>query len=200
MKQQTTKMQAKDYITCGIFSAICIVAMLLAAVMNLSGYTTAFYPALASFFIGILYVVLCVKVPKRGAVLVFGIVPCLYFFLSGVTEGLIGTVCVIVFSLIVEALLWNHHDSMKHITVSGMIYTLYLSLAGSAEPFLFTDVYCNNALAHGINETLVGQMRIMYGMKWLWALVIFGTALLTLAGIMVGRRMMKKHLKKAGIL
>lgn len=200
MKNLSAKMQAKDYITCGIFSAICIIAMLLAAVMNLSGYTTMFYPALASFFIGILYVVLCVKVPKRGAVLVFGIVPCLYFFLSGVVEGLIGSVCVIVFSLISEGILWNRHNSIKSITVSGVVYTLYLSLAGSAEQFLFTEVYCDNALAHNINETLVAQMRAMYGVKWLWALVIFGTALLTLAGIMVGRRMMKKHLKKAGVL
>lgn len=200
MNKKIKKLQAKDYITCGIFSAICIVAMLIAAVMNMSGYTTAFYPALASLFIGILYVVLLAKVPKRGAVLVFGVVPCMYFFLSGVTEGLIGAACLLAFSLIAEAILWNRHDSVKRITVSGIIYTFYLSLAGSAEHFLFTDTYCSNALAAGINEKLVEQMRMMFDKKWLWAVVILCTALLTFFGIMIGRRIMSRHLRKAGIL
>lgn len=199
-KDAANRLEAKEYITCGVFSALCIVAMLLAAVMNMSGYTTAFYPALASLFIGILYAVLCVKVPKRGAVLAFGIVPCLYYFLSGVTEGLIGTVCVIVFSLFAEAILANHRKSMGRIAVSGVVYTLYLSLAGSAEPFLFTDLYCDNALSHGINKTVVAQMRGMFSIKWMWPLVILVTALFTLAGIMIGKKIMKKHLKKAGIL
>lgn len=198
--EKNKKLQAKDYITAGIFSALCIVVMLIAAIVNISGYTTAFYPTVASFFIGILYVILLVKVPKRGVLLIFGIVPCIYFFLSGVLEGLIGAGCVIAFSLIAEAILSKHHDSVKYITVSGVIYTLYLSLAGSAEHFLLTDTYCDNALAAGVNETVVEQMRVMFNLKWMWPIVILSTALFTYFGILIGRRIMKKHLKKAGIL
>ena len=91
MKQNNDqKMEGRDFIACGIFSLLCMLAMVLAAVTNMSGYTAAFYPAAASFFIGILYVIMINKVKKRGAVLVFSIVPCLYFFTSGLVEGMIG--------------------------------------------------------------------------------------------------------------
>ena len=38
----------------------------LAAITNLSGYTAVFYPAVAAFFIGILYVIMTGKVQKGG--------------------------------------------------------------------------------------------------------------------------------------
>lgn len=67
MKQNSSqKMQGKDYITCGIFSLFCMVSMVLAAITNLSGYTAVFYPAVAAFFIGILYVIMTGKVQKGG--------------------------------------------------------------------------------------------------------------------------------------
>lgn len=201
MKQNSSqKMQGKDYITCGIFSLLCMAAMVLAAVMNLSGYTAMFYPAVAAFFIGILYVIVTSKVQKGGAILVFSIVPCLYFFASGLLEGLIGAAGVLLFGALAERILKKNRSSMTVITVSGVVYTLYMSTLGLAENFIATDRYCDNALEHGINAALVEQMRGMYGIKPLWLVVIALTAFLTYAGIQVGKGLMKKHLKKAGIL
>lgn len=90
MNQNGEKMQGKDYIACGILSLMSMAGMVIAAVMNVSGYTAAFYSAAASFFIGLLYVIVTCKVPKKGAVLVFSIVPCVYFFASGLLEGIVG--------------------------------------------------------------------------------------------------------------
>ena len=197
---QKKRLAGKDYITCGIFSALYFVALLISSIMNITGYTALFYPAVASFFIGILFVVLNVKIQKRGAVAIFSIIPCLYFFTSGVIEGLIGAVGVFVFAGIAEAILWNHHDNVKRIMAAGVVYTMDLSIVGFSENFLATDAYCDNALAHGINEMVVDQMRYLYGMKPLWLVTIAVTALLTFCGILIGKRIMKKHLKKAGIL
>ena len=174
---QKKRLAGKDYITCGIFSALYFVALLISSIMNMTGYTALFYPAVASFFIGILFVVLNVKIQKRGAVAIFSIIPCLYFFTSGVIEGLIGAVGVFVFAGIAEAILWNHHDNVKRIMAAGVVYTMDLS-----------------------NEMVVDQMRYLYGMKPLWLVTIAVTALLTFCGILIGKRIMKKHLKKAGIL
>lgn len=201
MKQFTgQKMQGRDYITCGIFSLLCMVAMILAAVMNLSGYTAIFYPAVAAFFIGILYVIITAKVPKSGAVLIFSIVPCIYFFTSGLLEGPIGAAGVLLFAGLAELILREDRRSLRRVTVSGVVYTLYMSTLGLAENFIATDIYCDNALEHGINATVVEQMRHMYGIKPLWLVVIAVTALLTFAGIQTGKRLIKKHLKKAGML
>ncbi len=201
MKQNNDqKMEGRDFIACGIFSLLCMLAMVLAAVTNMSGYTAAFYPAAASFFIGILYVIMINKVKKRGAVLVFSIVPCLYFFTSGLIEGMIGAAGVLIFALLAELVLKMDRNSRKNVTVSGIIYTLYMSTIGLAENFIATDTYCDNALAHGINATVVEQMRGMYRMKPLWLVVIGVTALLTFAGIQTGKGLINKHLKKAGML
>ena len=59
MKEKEQKMQGKDYISCGILSLLCIAGMLIAAIMNISGYTAA------SFFIGVLYIITICKMPKK---------------------------------------------------------------------------------------------------------------------------------------
>ena len=194
------KMKAKDYITCGILSLMNMVAMLISSVMNISGYTALFYGAVAAFFVGILYVIVTCKVPKFGAILIFTIVPCIYFFASGVIEGIIGAAGALTFALLAELILKKKRASMKLIVISGIVYTLYMSVIGMAENFIFTDHYCDAALEHGINETVVEQMRSMYYIKPLWIAVILATALMTFLGILLGRTIMKKHLKKAGIV
>ena len=194
------KMKAKDYITCGILSLMNMVGMLLSSVMNISGYTALFYGAVAAFFIGILYVIVTCKVPKFGAILIFTIVPCIYFFASGVVEGIIGAVGALTFALLAELILKKNRTNIKLITISGIVYTLYMSVIGMAENFIFTDHYCDAALEHGINETVVEQMRNMYYIKPLWIAVIIATALMTFIGILLGKTIMKKHLIKAGIV
>lgn len=198
--EQREKMKAKDYIICGVFSLMNMMGLLISSVMNVSGYTALFYSAVAAFFTGIIYVIVTCKVPKFGAILVFTIVPCIYFFASGVVEGLIGATGALVFALVTELILKKDPFSMKRITVSGIVYTLYMSIIGMAENFIFTDHYCDAALEHGINEKVVEQMREMYYIKPLWLAVIAATMLTTFLGIALGKAIMKKHLKKAGIV
>lgn len=193
------KMSGKDYIACGIFSALCMVAMLIGAVMNMNGYTAVFYSTFVALFIGILYIIVCTKVPKTGAILIFGIIPCIYFFTSGVLEGIIGVVGVVVISLICEVILKKERN-IKRIYISGAVYSLYLSVVGLAENFIATDTYCNNALEHGINPTIVEQMRTLYNIKPLWPGVIAATVVTMFFGMLIGRKLMDKHLKKAGII
>lgn len=200
MMDNQNKMKAKDYITCGILSLMNMVGMLVSSVMNVSGYTALFYGAVAAFFIGILFVIVTCKVPKFGAIMIFTIVPCIYFFASGVIEGIIGAAGALTFALLAELILKKNRTNIKLITVSGIVYTLYMSVIGMAENFIFTDHYCDAALEHGINETVVEQMRNMYYIKPLWIAVILATALTTLLGILLGKVIMKKHLKKAGIV
>lgn len=200
MNEKSQKMQGKDYIACGILSLMSMVGMLLAAVMNVSGYTAALYSAAASFFVGVLYVIVISKVPKKGAILIFSIVPCVYFFASGIWEGIAGSVGAIVFALLAEVILNKDRGNRKRITISAIVYTLYMSVTGMAEQFLFTDHYCDAALAHGINEKVCEGMRKMYGLKPLWVVIILATALMTWLGVILGKSLMKKHLKKAGIV
>ena len=196
----TEKMVTKDYIQAAIFSVLSMVGMIVAAILNMSGYTALLYPAGAAFFIGILFFILEVKIPKKGAVFIFSIVPALYFFASGLIEGIVGAVGAMLFSLFAEFILSKHHDSTKHITIAAVVYTMYYSTIGFAEQFLFTEYYCNAAAEHGIDPAVVDGMRTVFGIKPLWAAVIAATALTTLLGTLIGRLMTNKHLKRTGLV
>ena len=194
MKHESAKMTTKDYITGAIFSVLSIVCMMLSAIANMSGKTALFYPALTAFFIGILFLVLLVKVPKRGIVIVFSIVPAVYFL-----EGMIGITGILIFAFLTEWILSKDRSSLKRITLGGLVYTMNYSTIGFAENFLATDNYCDNALAHGINPYVVEGMRRMYAIKPLWPVAIAATLLTAFLGMQVGKIIMKKHLKKVGL-
>jgi len=195
-----TKMVTKDYIQAVIFSVLSMVGMIIAAVLNMSGYTALLYPAGSALFIGILFFILEVKIPKKGAVFIFSIVPALYFFTSGLLEGMIGVVTVLLFSFLAEMVLSKKHNSIKHIVIAAVVYTLYYSTTGFAEQFIFTDYYCDKAAEHGIDPAVVDGMREVFGIKPLWIVVIVATALTTLLGTWIGKMITNKHLKKTGLV
>ncbi len=199
MKHESAKMTTRDYITGAIFSVLSIVCMMISAIANMSGKTALFYPALTAFFIGILFLILLVKVPKRGIVIVFSIVPAVYFLTSGLLEGMIGITGILIFAFLTEWILSKDRSSLKRITLGGLVYTMNYSTIGFAENFLATDNYCDNALAHGINPSVVEGMRRMYAIKPLWAVAIAATLLTAFLGMQVGKIIMKKHLKKVGL-
>lgn len=200
MREEKQKLQGKDYITGGIFSLLCMVAMLIAAIMNMSGYTAPFYPVIAAFLIGILYVIVVCKVSKPGIIFVFSVIPCIYFFTSGLLEGIIGAIGTLIYAMLAELIIHKEFQNKKKIILSGIIYTMYTSTIGIAESFIATDTYCDNALEHGINAMIVEQMRTFYHVKPLWLIIIVTTALTTFLGILIGIRIMNKHLKKAGMM
>ena len=201
MKQsQNQKLAGKDFITCGIFSVLFFVAMFLSAFMNMFGYTAAFYSSVVGFFIGILLVILNAKVQKTGAVFIFSIVPVLYFFASGLIEGFIGAVALMIAAALAEFIIRNNQKSFNKMAISSILYSVVYTLVSTGGNFINTDQYCDNALAHGINELVVEQMRSIYSIKPLLLVVVILTVILTSLGTLVGKRIMKKHLKKAGIL
>ena len=72
-------MKTKDIITSAVFSVLSMAGMLAAAVTNVSEHTAILYPPAAAFFMGLLLYILLTKVPKKGTIMIFCIVPALYF-------------------------------------------------------------------------------------------------------------------------
>lgn len=192
-------MKTKDIITSAVFSVLSMAGMLAAAVTNVSGHTAILYPPVAAFFMGLLLYILLTKVPKKGTIMIFCIVPALYFLTTGLIEGMIGIASILLFAFIAECVVSKDRTSASRISAACVIYTLSYSTTGMAENFLLTDHYCKSALEHGINAKVVEDMRQMYEIKPLWLAVIAATALLTFLGTLVARGITKRHLKKVGM-
>jgi len=195
--KETQKMQSKDFITCGIFSALSLVALMIATVANITPYTSLLYTSLYALLNGTIFLLVCIKVPKSGAILVFSVVP-FAFMASRGWENMILAGSIAICALLSELILKKNRNNSTRIAVAYMVYTTYISISGSFGMFVFPDVYCNNAIERGINPTIVEGIRglLNYGT---WAGMIALTALASVGGIALGRSLMKKHLHKAGV-
>lgn len=193
-----TKMEGKDYITCGIFSAISLVVLMVAAVANITPYTALLYTSVYALLNGVVFLLLNAKVPKRGMIVLFSIVPILFFMVRG-WENMLVALSMLVFALLAELIIGKDRLNMKRITIAYVVYTAFLSIGGSAGMFLNTDVYCDNALSRGVSPDMVEALRglLNYGT---WAIMIAATAVASVLGIYLGRSLLKKHLKKAGLV
>ncbi|MGL6201893.1 MAG: MptD family putative ECF transporter S component [Lachnospiraceae bacterium] len=198
MKEQN-KLQAKDYINIGIFSAILMVMYLIASVTNLMPASYLFYSPATAFLGAIPYMIIMAKVPKRGAVILFSIVPLLYFLLLAGVEGVIVAAFIVVFSVFAEIILGNDRTSFKRLLISYLIYSCWNAVGGQFRLFVFTDSYLEYAESIGLAAPYVDYLR-SHATTISWILIIAGSLLAALLGVLFSRAIFKKHLKKAGVV
>lgn len=198
MKEQN-KLQAKDYINIGIFSAILMVMYLIASVTNLMPASYLFYSPATAFLGAIPYMIITAKVPKKGAVILFSIVPLLYFLLLAGVEGMIVAAFILVFSVCADLILGNDRTSFKRLLISYLVYSCWNAVGGQFRLFVFTDSYLEYAEAIGLAESYVDYLR-SHATTLSWVLIIAGSLFAALLGVLFSRAIFKKHLKKAGIV
>ena len=96
-----TKPSGRDFINLGIFTVIFIVLfMACIMVMSMTIYTLPFGVALGSFIAASVYMLLRAKVPKTGAIILFGVLFGLVMFVMG--SGWPILAAVIIGSIIAE--------------------------------------------------------------------------------------------------
>ena len=77
------KLQGKDLITIGIYTALYIVAIFVASVANVTPLTFMFYPAISSLMGAVFFIMLATKVQKFGAVIIWGVIVGLLYLVLG---------------------------------------------------------------------------------------------------------------------
>ena len=193
------RLQAKDLITIGIFSAIYFVLNF--AVMLLSGLHPLIWillPAILAVITGIPFMLMTTKVQKAGAVVIMGVITALIYFATGQFT----LVLLITFALsciLAEIVRYcTHYNSFKGNALSFAFFSL--GMCGSPLPlWLFTDDFCAQMLSQGISESYVTAVQTLTSPLML---VIFVVAPFVLAflGAFIAKIFFKKHFEKAGIV
>lgn len=195
--EKTEKLNVRDFITIGIMSAI--FAVVYVGIGMFTGSTPIgwlFTNAILALPLGIVYMLLLAKVPKKGAALILGIVFCLVMILMG--HWWPSTLLVAVFALIAEIV----STIIGKKRFSGMlaafvIYMIGFPVAGFAPLVWFKDAYISAyppetaAYYEGLAGLLGG------GMFWL---ILLATAIGAVIGAFLGKSVLKKHFVKAGIV
>lgn len=197
--KNSNKLQIKDYINIGIFSAILMVLYLVAAMTNVTPITYLIYSPATAFVGAIPYLFITMKIPKKGTVLLFAVVPFLYFLLLAGTEGMIVAAFFAVFAILAELILGNDRKNFRRITISYIVFAMWNAIGGQFRLFATTESYLEYAKNLGLSEVYIDFLRSQAN-YFTWAIVIVGSIVAAVVGIYLSRLIFKKHLIKAGIL
>lgn len=189
------KLQSKDLINVGVFTAIYLVIIVAVAML---GFIPIFLPLLsviAPVLGGIPCMLFLAKVKKPGMILIMSVLMGIMMILTGMGYYalLVGIVSGIVAELIYKS--GNYASSSKAVLTYGVfsiwIWGNYFLFYFNQEKFFAAKV----SFGQEYKDTI---MQIMP--TWLFPILLVCTFVFGIIGGLLGKAMTKKHFKKAGIV
>ena len=193
---QSNKLNAKDLIHVGIYTAIYIVIFF---TIGMLGAIPILYPLeyiLIPIITGIPFMLFLTKVEKFGMVSIMGVILAVFWYLMGYTY--IPTIIYILAALISDLIFRiGKYKSFKFDIIGYWIFSC--GMIGCAAPmWLLTATYMEQVRDSMGEEYVAGLHRYMP--PWM-GLVAIGIILISSSiGALLGRKMLKKHFERAGIV
>lgn len=198
-KTETNKLQIKDLVTIGIFSAIYFVVNLIVMVCGgISPIIWIFMPAIIGLLCGVIFMLMTAKVKKFGAILSMSIITALIYFATGqFTVVLLVSFAIV--SIIAEFI--RRGFGYKSFTGNLIAYAIFsLGMTGSPLPiWLFGDSFLKSIMEQGMSASYVEGLKTLTSTGMLVSMYV-ATFIAALIGGFIGKSMLKKHFKKAGIV
>jgi energy-coupling factor transport system substrate-specific component len=190
------KLQAKDLINVGIFTAIYFVVIFAVA---MTGYIPVFIPLLSVLVPlagGIPFMLFLTRVKKFGMVLIMAILIGLFYFIFGM--GIYVLPLGVVFGLLAEFTLKSgkYENAKKSVLAYGLFTVL---IFGNFLPvFITRDVYYR-MLTSGDYGTEYADTLMRYMPDWIAPILAIACFVFGLLGGLLGKAVLKKHFQRAGI-
>lgn len=189
------KLQAKDLITTGIFSAIILVV---SVGVSMLGYIPIFIPllfVLVPLISGIPFMLYLTKVKKFGMVTILGII-------MGIIHGIMGmglyviAFCVI-FGVLADLIFRSgHYASVKKSIFGYGIFSIWVM--GYSVAIIFTRSNYYDMLVKGYGQAYADTL-MSYMPNWILFPLIAACFVFGILGAFLGRALLKKHFIRAGI-
>lgn len=195
-KAKSNRLNAKDLINVGIFTAIYMMVMFACSAL---GFIPIFIPLLAVIIPlveGIVFMLFLTRVKKFGMVLIMGIVVSLFYLLGGM--GSFMAPIVIVVGLIAEALLKSggYQSKWKAILAYGFFS---ISVFGNLLPiFTSRDAYYDMLVGSSYGAEYANTL-MAYMPDWIAPVLLVCCFAFGILGGILGSVVLKKHFKRAGI-
>lgn len=189
------KLNGKDLLNIGIYSAIYFVIVFAIAML---GMVPILYPMLVVFcplIGGIVFMLFLTKVKKFGMIWIMSVLMGLLMLVCGM--GVYPLIVSVVTGLLAELIYrsGNYQSATKAILTHG-VFSLWIF----ANFLLF---YLNHDSYMATREEMIGPEYVETLNKilplWSWIILLIVCFVFGLLGGLLGRKMLKKHLAKAGI-
>ena len=197
--KQINKLQTRDFISVGIFSLIyAAVAFVVGGLAQMTPITFPFMPMVVALFTGTVFMLYVAKIPKRGAIIILGVIAGILLLITGMFWMM--SAFFIVLGIIADFICAS--GQFKSFKKNMAAYCLFaLSPMGAYVPMAVMPAqFAEFMNKKGDISSFAGVIDAIGAQWWVIPLMLLGTVLCALAGGYIGKKLLKKHFEKAGIV
>ena len=199
MNTQTQKLATRDFISVGIYSVIySVVAFVIGGITQMTPITFPFMPLIVALFTGVVFMLFVAKIPKRGALSILGIIAGILLFITGMYWMM-----AVAFMVLGVAADWICASKQYRSFKRNLLGYCVLSLAplGAYIPMVAMPAqFAEFMSGRGDSSAFSGILESLAGAWWVIPVMIAGTMACAVVGGFIGKKLMKKHFEKAGIV
>ncbi|MBE6049589.1 MAG: Trep_Strep domain-containing protein [Clostridium sp.] len=190
------KLQAKDLINVGVFTTIYFIVFFACCMLGYIPLLLVLDPVICPIVAGIPFMLYLTKIKKFGMITITGIISGVLMFIFG--NGVICVITGLVFGLLADLIVKSgKYSSAKKAVVGYGVFSLWL--IGMLIPmFIMRDSYFES-LRKNFGDNYVDTL-MNYVPNWSFFLILVLTFIAGLIGAYLGKRVLKKHFERAGIV
>ena len=192
---QSNKLNAKDLINVGIYTAIYLVVFFMIGMLNAIPILYPLTYFIAPIVTGIPFMLFLTKVDKFGMVSIMGVILAVFWYIMGYTY--IPTITYILAGVLPDLVFsFGKYRSFKFDVIGYWIFSC--GMIGCAAPmWLMTATYMEQVRVAMGDEYVAGIAKYMP--SWMGFAGIGIILVSSIIGAFLGRKMLKKHFERAGI-
>jgi energy-coupling factor transport system substrate-specific component len=187
----------KDLVTAGIFSALFFVVTMVGGMFFAPNPVLTFLmPPVVALLTGPVYLLLMAKVPKRGPILILGVLMGLIMFVTGMYW--IWSIAYVVLALIAELISGAGRFKSMKLNITGYMVFSLNPIGSYMMLWINRQAYMDYLVGKGTEQAYMDTMSAT-AQAWMLPAMIAGTLLFSWLGALLGKRLLKKQFEKAGI-
>jgi len=157
---------------------------------------TFLMPPVVALLTGPVYLLLMAKVPKRGPILILGVLMGLIMFVTGMYW--IWSIAYVVLALIAELISGAGRFKSMKLNITGYMVFSLNPIGSYMMLWINRQAYMDYLVGKGTEQAYMDTMSAT-AQAWMLPAMIAGTLLFSWLGALLGKRLLKKQFEKAGI-
>lgn len=198
MDKKENKLQVKDLIMIGVFSALYFVLNMVGGMPFAMNPILTFYQPMGSAFLsGIIFMFLIAKAPKRGTITILAVIMCILRFATGMHWAMgVGT---LIDGIIAEIIAGS--KNYKNKTMNMLSFGIFAlgDIGTFLVYFINPESWSNAMIKKGTDISYIESMNAAAA-NWMIYVIVIGTFLVALLSAWIGMKLLKKQFEKAGIV
>lgn len=196
MDKKENKLQVKDLIMIGVFSALYFVLNMVGGMPFAMNPILTFYQPIGSAFLsGIIFMFLIAKSPKRGTITILAVIMCILRFATGMHWAMgVGT---LITGIIAEIIAGS--KNYKNKTMNMLSFGIFAlgDIGTFLVYFINPESWSNAMIKKGTDISYIESMNAAAA-NWMIYVIVIGTFLVALLSAWIGMKLLKSNLRRPG--